>query len=588
MKTKKDVGAILHKDYATFRVWAPFATSVALTGSFNDWGRTAMENEGDGYWFVKIPDAEAGQEYKFVIQNGERELFKNDPRALQVTTNDGNSVLVDTSFEWEDDGFTPPAAAEQVLYEMHVGTFNRTDPATTGTFASAAEKLDFLAELGVTTIELMPVCSMANDRGWGYAADYIYAVESLYGGHHGLLEFVQAAHRRGISVVLDVVYNHFGPDDKLDLWQFDGWSQDGKGGIYFYNDWRSSTPWGETRPDFGREEVRQYILDNVRMWLTECHLDGLRLDSTIYLRNVKGSNDDPPHDLPDGWSLLQRITELGRKINSNTLLIAEDIAYNDYIVKSTGEGGAGFTAQWEVTFPSVLRSALNAINDQDRNLGAICQALTHYYNGDAFQRIIYSDSHDSASNGGARLSEQISPGDPTSLFARRRSLLAASIVLTAPGVPMLFQGQEFLQGGSFNDWQELDWEHAEKFAGIVLAHKHLIGLRRNLSGNTRGLTGRSCSVVHFNDEDKVLAYHRWQDGGPHDDVIVVLNFANKSFQDYRLQFPRTDLWRVRFDSNWHGYSPDFKGGEAAEVVVENGMGSVSLAPYSVLILSQDD
>jgi 1,4-alpha-glucan branching enzyme len=100
-------------------------------------------------------------------------------------------------------------------------------------------------------VELMPICTMANDRGWGYATDYIYSIESLYGGRRQFLEFVKAAHKKGIGVILDVVYNHFGPDGALDLWQFDGWNQDGHGGIYFYNDWRSETPWGATRPDLG-------------------------------------------------------------------------------------------------------------------------------------------------------------------------------------------------------------------------------------------------------------------------------------------------------------------------------------------------
>src|SRR6185437_4472562 len=102
-------------------------------------------------------------------------------------------------------------------------------------------------------------------------------VESLYGGRHGFLQFVKAAHKRGIGIILDVVYNHFGPDTGLDLWQFDGWHADDKGGIYFYTDWRAETPWGYTRPDFGRPEVRQYIWDNVRMWVHECRVDGLRV-----------------------------------------------------------------------------------------------------------------------------------------------------------------------------------------------------------------------------------------------------------------------------------------------------------------------
>ncbi|HSX36581.1 MAG TPA: alpha-amylase family glycosyl hydrolase [Patescibacteria group bacterium] len=586
-KNKKQLGAITHHNGVSFRVWAPFASSVELIGSFNDWARLPMEDEGDGYWYVLVKEAEAGQEYKFVIHNGEQELFRNDPRALKVTTNMGNSVITDTEFDWEGDDFMPAPLSERVVYELHVGTFNRAGPADNGTFHDTMAKLDYLAELGINTIELMPIGSMENDHGWGYVPNFIYAIESLYGGRRDFMEFVKEAHARGIGVVLDVVYNHFGPNDGLDLWQFDGWSQDGKGGIYFYNDWRSSTPWGETRPDYGRPEVQQYILDNVRQWMQDCHLDGLRVDSTIFIRNVYGHNDDPANDLADGWKLLQQANKLARKINENAFMLAEDIGYNDYLTKATGDGGAGFSAQWEVTFPHTIREALSPVDDAYRNISAICDALDHRYNGDAFQRVLYSDSHDSAANGSKRLDEEISPGNAASVYARERSLLAATIVLTAPGIPMLFQGQEFMQGGSFNYWQALDWHKAEQFKGIVLAHKHLIALRKNIYGITRGLSGQSLNILHRNDEGKVLAYHRWDQGGAGDDVVIIINFTNKVQRDYSLGFPRDGLWKVRFNSDWKGYSPDFKDVGTADVIAEGNNGKVTLGPYAAVILSQD-
>jgi 1,4-alpha-glucan branching enzyme len=491
-KSKKQVGAVVRRSGVSFRVWAPFANNVAVTGTFNDWGITPLISEEDGYWFAEIKNAQPGQEYKYVITNDDKVLVKNDPRALQVTTSAGNSVITDPEFEWGDTSFTPRPVSEQVVYEMHVGTFNRPDESSPGTFELAKQKLDYLADLGITTIEIMPIASMSMNREWwGYTPNYIYAVEMLYGGRHQFLDFIKAAHERGIAVILDVVYNHLGPDQNLELWQFDGWSEDGKGGIYFYNDWRSKTPWSDTRPDYGRPEVQQYILDNVRMWLTDFRLDGLRVDSTIFIRNAAGHNDDPSTDIPEGWALLQRINRLAKKINPNAFVVAEDMGANDYITKSQTEGGAGFSAQWAVDLPYTLRVVLNAIHDTDRNFDELCAKLGRYFNGDAFRRVIYSDSHDSAANGSARLDEEISPGNPTSLYARKRSLLAATIILTAPGIPMLLQGQEFMQGGSFSDWEALDWEKAAHFSGIVEAHKHLIGLRKNQYSNTAGLTGQS-------------------------------------------------------------------------------------------------
>jgi 1,4-alpha-glucan branching enzyme len=584
-KAKKYIGAIVHKNGVSFRVWAPFAEAVDVTGSFNGWSEAAMTSEGDGYWAVDIKEAQAGQEYKYIIHNGDSRLYKNDPRSLHLTTASGNSVIVDPAFDWDGDEFTAPPVEQQVIYELHVGTFNRPDPAVTGTFDDVIDKLDYLAELGVNMLELMPISTMLMDRGWGYAVDYIYSVESLYGGRHGFMELVKAAHQRGIGIILDVVYNHFGPE--TDLWQFDGWNQDGKGGIYFYNDWRSATPWGDTRPDFGRSEVRQYILDTVQLWLNDCHVDGLRLDSTGYLRNVEGHNNDPSKDIAEAWQLLQQITNLSRKIKPSAVTIAEDLGANDYLTKSVGEGGAGFTSQWETNFPHALRNVLDVVQDGDRNLSALSDELKHLFNGQAFQRVIYSDSHDTAANGGQRLTEEIAPGNAANLYARKRSLLASALVLTAPGVPMLFQGQEFIQDGSFNDWQALEWDKAGQFAGIVTAHQHLVALRKNQYGNTAGLAGQSFNILHVDEVNKVMAYHRWQNGGAGDDVVVVINFANQTFKDYNLALPRDGQWQVRFNSAWRGYDPDFKTVEIGPIASAAGRGTFTLPPYSVLILSQE-
>ncbi|HSW79964.1 MAG TPA: alpha-amylase family glycosyl hydrolase [Candidatus Saccharimonadales bacterium] len=587
-KNKKDVGAIVHRSGVSFRVWAPFAQSVAVIGSYNNWAEVPMESEQDGYWSVFVRGAKPGSEYKFAIKNGDNIYRRNDPRALHFTTSAGNSVIANPNFDWGDDAFEPIPFNKQVIYEMHVGTFNRPDPAITGTFEDAIEKLGYLKDLGINMIELMPISSMLMDRGWGYAIDYIYSVESLYGGRHGFLQFVKAAHKHGIGVIMDVVYNHFGPDTSLDLWQFDGWHQDDKGGIYFYNDWRAETPWGNTRPDFGRAEVRQYIWDNVKMWLHDCRVDGLRVDSTIFIRNVKGYNDNPPTDLPEGWQLLQGINSVARKINPNAITIAEDLACNEFIVKPAGEGGADFYAQWELGFPFALRDALHTDNPGSINLTGICAQLGRRFNGDAFKRIIFMDSHDSAANGGSRLNESIAPGKADGLFARRQTLIAATLLMTAPGIPMIFQGQEFMQGGSFNDWQELDWSLSGKNAGIISAFNHLINLRRNVHDTTAGLLSGNINLTHVNDGDKVIGFHRWEYGGAGDDVMVVINFGNRTIKNYEMNFPRKGTWHVRFNSTWAMYSHDFKDFEVHDIEVETGGAMFDLPPSCALIFSQDE
>jgi 1,4-alpha-glucan branching enzyme len=583
---KKDVGAVVRKGGVSFRVWAPFATDVAVSGNFNDWQQRPMENEGDGYWFVMVEGAQAGQEYRYAITNGEQRYLKNDPRALQVTTSAGNSVIVDTHFDWTDQDFKPVEFDKQVMYEMHVGTFYRPDASTIGTFEDVTAKLDYLAQLGITTIELMPISTMSPVREWwGYTPIYIYTVESQYGGRYKFLEFVNAAHRRGLSVVLDVVYNHLGPSD-LDIWQFDGWKENDKGGIYFYNDWRSKTPWGDTRPDYGRPEVRGYILDNVRMWMYDCHIDGLRVDSTIFIRNATGNNDRPDTDLGDGWSLLQQVNEVAHKLNPSAFTVGEDVGVNHYITKSVDEGGAGFSAQWEVNFPETLREALGSNNPDNVNLAGILGEIGRRYNDDALERVVYVDSHDSAANGSARLNEVIAPGQSAGLFARQQALLAATLLLTIPGVPMLLQGQEFMMGGNFNDWKGLDWENVKAYKGIVEAYRDLIALRRDVHGFSRGLSGRSLNLFHVNEHDKVIAFHRWQDGGLKDDVVVVINFGNRSFTDYTIGFPRNGKWRARFSSCDKRYSKDFTGIRTPDVEVQSGSGKFVLPASTALIFSQ--
>jgi 1,4-alpha-glucan branching enzyme len=511
-------------------------------------------------------------------------IDRNDPHARQLTvSDDGDSVIIDPAFDWGKAERPVTPKNKQVIYEMHIGTFNRPDAATTGTFATAIEKLDYLQGLGITAIELMPVTSMMESKGWGYNPSSIYAVESAYGGRRGFLEFVKACHERGLGVILDVVYNHFGP--KTDLWQFDGWSENGRGGIYFYNDERGDTPWGGSRPDYGRPEVRQYILDNVTMWFTDYRVDGLRIDSTSYMRNAAGNDNDPAHDLPDAWSLFQDMNRLAHSINPNALMIAEDSSLNEFITKPIDEGGAGFDAQWGTAFPLAIRAQF-AMESHNYG-GSLDKELQHSYNGQPLQKIIFSDSHDTA-GGATRLNEATTPGNPDSVFARQRLLLANAVTLTAPGMPMILQGEEFLQEGSFNDWQMLEWDKTTQFAGIVLAHQHLINLRKDTYGNTTGLTGPSINIFHQDVSNNVMAYHRWGNGGPHDDVIVIINFSDQRFKTYELYLPIAGMWHVRFNSSWKGYSPDFNETKTSTVSTdENSRITVELADYNVLILSQD-
>ncbi|RWZ78167.1 MAG: 1,4-alpha-glucan branching protein [Candidatus Microsaccharimonas sossegonensis] len=585
-QTTHFLGSRVTGNNVDFRVWAPFAQSVhvLILNDFN-WHETPLTSEENGYWSGTVKDAQPGKSYKYRLttQDG-KTIDRNDPRSRQLTVSDnGDSVIIDPEYDWEDTVSPIIPKEKRIIYELHIGTFHRPDAATSGTFYTAIEKLDYLQSLGINTIELMPVTSMATSNGWGYAPNHIFSVENSYGGRRGLLDFVKACHQRSISVILDVVYNHF--SNQTELWQYDGWSENNRGGIYFYNDWRGDTPWGE-RPDYGRPEVRQFILDNVTMWLTEYHIDGLRIDSTIYMRNGKGSDGGKDTEIPDAWSLLQDIAKLAHKIDPNALMIAEDNSGNDYITKPISEGGAGYDAQWGLGFPYAIRSMLR-IGGAHRT-DSLTKQLLHRYNGQSFQKVIFSDSHDTAANGSVRINEAATPGNAESVFARQFVLLANAVTLTAPGIPMLLQGEEFMQEGNFNDWQMLEWAKTKQFAGIVLAHQHLIGLRLNIYGNTTGLTGPSINVFHQDNENRVLAYHRWLNGGVHDDVIVIANCSDQRFKSYEIILPLPGTWRARFNSSWKGYSPDFNETHTSIITTDaHNRLIIELADYNFVILSQD-
>ena len=591
----QEMGAISHEDGVSFRVWAPHADQVFVSGDFNNWSPSAhpLTRENGGCWAAVVPDAKPGDQYKYLIIKGEQQLFRIDPCSQQVICSNCNSVIYHTSFDWGNETVPPPPRQEMVIYEMHVGTFQCTEHGKPGNFRSAMAKFDYLQNLGVNTIEVMPAMEFRGSFSWGYNPAVPYAIEIDYGGPQAFKEFIHAAHARGIAVILDVVYNHFGPGD-LDLWRFDGWYEHDKGGIYFYNDWRSKTPWGDTRPDYGRKEIRQYIFNNAMMWLEEFQLDGLRWDATAFIRNVYGNNNDPDHDIAEGWSLMQWINDEIKKRHPGKISIAEDIRSNHFITKALSEGGAGFDAQWDELFVRQVRAALTSPEDRAVNLENVKAAIEHSYDGNSFARVIYTESHDEVANGKARLPQEVSPQDTGSWIAKKLSTLGAALVFTSPGIPMIFQGQEFLEDEWFHDKDPLDWPKKDIFAGICQLYKDLIRLRRNHEGNTRGLCGARVQVYHVNQNQNILAFQRYETNQPQDSVVIVLNLKHRESGDYLIGFPRRGLWKVRFNSDANLYDPNFGNCFCPEIVAEPAerdgqpcTGKVNLGPYSVLILSQD-
>jgi 1,4-alpha-glucan branching enzyme len=298
-------------------------------------------------------------------------------------------------------------------------------------------------------------------------------------------------------------------------------------------------------------------------------------------------------EIPDGWSMLQWCNESADAQFPGKLMVAEDLGDNAWITKTTGAGGAGFDSQWDGSFAFPVRSALEAASDSSRDMFAVRDAINKNFNGSMQQRVIYTENHDEVANGRSRVPETIWPGNAGSWFSRKRSTLGAALVMTAPGIPMIFQGQEFLEDGYFAAEDRLDWNKATTYGKVTDLYRTLIRLRRNLDGTSRGLSGAFTNVFHVNNNAKVLGFHRWQNGGAGDDVVVLTNFSNVSYPNYRVGLPRGGLWRVRFNSDSTAYSADYGNYAATDVTADNSgydglpfSGNFRFGPYTSVIFSQ--
>ena len=606
------LGSTLHKDgTTTFRVWAPFVDSVAV--KINDGAIMPLTQEpghtdpADTTWIGTVPGTKAGDQYRYVIQIGSVTREYNDPRAQRLTGFDlpngfglpGNddkpkSVIVDPAFSMP--AFTEPTLNTMVIYELHIGTFANT-------FSGAVQKLDYLKGLGINAVEVLPITQNPlfpdhnpPDHDWGYDPVQLFAIKSKYGTPQDFKEFVKQCHQRQIAVVVDVVYNHLVGNNLLN--QFGGFSiPQIPGGIYFYGGDRANTGFGP-RPDFGRPQVRQYIVDNALLLFRDYGVDGLRLDDTIDIRTF----GQPRTTNNEGTELLQEINSAYRNTDPkqpSKITIAEDLQSSGDVTLQSGPSGLEFNSQWDDTMVNTMRDVVTKVNDSDRDIFAVKGAVEKKMASDVFARVIYTENHDQVGHppGQDRLPTIIDVNNHEGVFAKKRSTLAAAVMLTSPGVPMIFQGQEMLETRSFgfNTPTNMPFSRADdpNFKGIVQMYRDLIALRRNLTGKTRGLTGQNLNVFHADNGNKTLAYHRWENGGPGDDVVVVANFSNVPMQGLNIGFPRQGQWHVLFNSGATVYDSTFVNGDTFDVTANPGSkdglnfnGNVGIGSYSVVIFSQ--
>ena len=577
----------------TFRVWAPNASSVNVAGTFNSFSTNAtpLFSEGtNGVWSVDVAEAATDQQYKYYIADRSPNRYALDPRCRKEVSSTGNSVIYNaTNFNWAGDTFTNVPLNDAVVYELNIGSFNNLNPSdgVPGTFATATNRLAYLKQLGVSAIEVMPINEFPGNFSWGYNPSDLFGVESSFGGPDGFKSFVKACHQFGIGVLVDVVHNHYGIGD-LDLWRFDGsfvsgGPTGGYGGIYFYQQTGlCCTPWGNTRPNYSTQQVRKFIQDTFTMWLDECHVDGFRWDSPYYMMNSDAGFNT------DAQTLIQQCSTMIHTGYVGKLNIGESEGWLT--------GTAGFDSTWYASpFQNEVVSQLTASSDGARNMGSIDHAVNVNHNGggaSGWGNVFFMETHDSAGdlNGGQRLPVKIDGSNPTSYYARKRSTLGAALTMTTPGIPMILQGEEMLTTAQFgaDDADALDWSRTNTYSGIVSLYTDLIRLRRNLDGRSSGLKGLNVSTIWRDDGNKLIAYRRWDSGSGGDDVIVICNFANTNWPSYNVpNFPKTGIWYTQLNSDSTKYSSDYGSYGSSSTTVSVNTATISIAPYSVLILSQN-
>ncbi|MCE7060100.1 malto-oligosyltrehalose trehalohydrolase [Dyadobacter sp. CY343] len=429
-----------HQGEAEVLVWAPEAKEVTLSIETSG-KKVALEKLEYGYWNSKTEEVKPGDSYQFDLGDGK--LLPDPASLFQSKGVHGASEAVDLdAFQWTDAHWANPSLPDYIIYEAHIGTFT-----SEGTLAAMETRLDYLVELGITAIELMPVSQFAGPRNWGYDGVFPYSVQDSYGGPQAMQSFVNACHAKGIAVILDMVYNHMGPDGNI-FGQF---------GPYFTK--KYNTPWGEAInfDDAWSDAVRHYFVENVLMWFRDFHIDGLRLDAVHAIKDFS-----PVHLLAE---MKMRTEELSKSTGKQHYLIVEMDLNDTRYIKPGSENGYGMDAQWVDEFHHALRVSSGQeksgyYSDFDP-ITSLAKSFRDAYVFDGIysehrkrtfgvkaegfpghQFIVFSQNHDHVGNRmlGERTSQLVS-------FEMQK--LLAGTVMVSPFLPLLFMGEEYSESNPF-------------------------------------------------------------------------------------------------------------------------------------------
>lgn len=546
-----------------FRVWAPQARCVALSGDFNEWQRWDMRRLEDGTWELTVENARQFDGYQYVVTQGDgREVWKSDPYGFhQETRPSTNSKLYDIGgYTWHDEKWrqrregTHPAEGYVNIYEVHLGSWRRTEDGQVLNYRDMADQLAlYVRDMGYNYVELLPVTEYPLDDSWGYQCVGYFAPTSRYGTPHDFMYLVDRLHRAGIGVILDWVPAHFCKDSH-GLIQFDGSC------LYEYSDplkWEHES-WGTRVFDFGKPEVCSFLLSSAAYWLREYHIDGLRVDavaSMLYLDYDRQQWRPNQHGGKENLEAIEFLRQLNRTafaIDGAALMVAEESTAWPMVTYPPEEGGLGFNLKWNMGW----------MNDVCHYLKMDPFFRQHHHRDVTFSMVyafsenfVLPVSHDEVVHMKGSLRGKM-PGDKWQQLAGVRGFYA--YMLCHPGKVLTFMGTELAQWHEWDFRKALDWYLLDEEDDCRQTHACIRALNRfykshkALWENDRDWDGFQWLVADDN-YNNVLVFRRTDRSGK--SLVAVINFAPVAVEGYRFGVPPKARYEELFNTDeerWGG------------------------------------
>lgn len=606
----------------TFRVWAPNATAVHAIGDFNGWARDdsslLTKTTARGDWTGFVANARERQQYLFHVAGERGTADKRDPYARELTPNwpGSNCIITRTDrYPWHDAQFRTPKYHDMIVYQLHVGTFTGSGLAISN-FLDVARRVPYLSALGVTAVQLLPVVEFTSENSMGYNGTDFFSPEMDYGiddadlqpyvddvnalfaqrgaaaisvrDAHGasaqLKILIDLLHVWGMAVILDVVYNHAGPGFNEGSIEYFDLQQNDR--LYFIDKEIA----GGKAFAFRREEVRQFLIDNAEFYIHEFHMDGFRYDEVSEIDRAGGA---------DGWLFCQDLTDRVRALKPDALQNAEYWNVNPHVVASRTVNGAGF----DTTQHDGLRIAIRHVIGQASGGGNAYVELQRVANElwprgfqYAWQAVTCVENHDRVYRDSPtekreeRMPRVADPSNPRSVWAQGRSRVATGLILTAPGIPMLFMGQEILEDKRWDDYRKSGllvwWDGLNSDRAMQDFHRFTTDLIR-IRHRHPALRSNTVEVLHCSNDDRVLAYQRWLEGIGRT-VVVVTSLNDSALFDYRLRFPLDGEWLEVFNSDYYEQFPNpHTVGNGGRVFASGGSAAVTIPRNSILVFARD-